>query len=35
MPALYDKVNDYSLTNDLFLKFTNKNMDTAKINENK
>ena len=33
MLALYDKVNDYSLTNDLFLKFTNKNIDTSKINE--
>tara|TARA_Y100000816_G_scaffold124284_1_gene87398 strand:+ start:11793 stop:12509 length:717 start_codon:yes stop_codon:yes gene_type:complete len=33
MLALYDKVNDYSLTNDLFLKFTNKNMETSKINE--
>ena len=26
-------INDYSLTNDLFLKFTSKNMEVTKINE--
>ena len=33
MQVLFDNINNYSLSNDLFLKFTNKNLDNRKLDE--